>query len=132
MLQKERTFEELLEISKARTGDRKRYMGKKRRARQELPQTAGEILPAVFEDNPSALRRLEENRAMMAWEKYVGECAASRSAPARFRGSQLVVVVQDPLWMQQLVLLKHGLLQRYKRDFPRLKITDIFFTRKLK
>lgn len=26
---------------------------------------------------------------------------------------------------------KRGILQRYKKDFPRLHITDIFFTRKL-
>jgi predicted nucleic acid-binding Zn ribbon protein len=108
----------------------KRQSRTKRRARIEAePQSLSRIIPNYFTKNPKTLSKIEETRALISWEKYVGESAASQSQAVRLRHGTLTVKVSSPIWMQQLSFLKERILRHYRKDFPNLKITNIFFTR---
>ena len=88
-----------------------------------------DLLGKYFGHDSEAMQRLEEHRALQAWEMYVGDAACRVSTALRVRQGTLLVRVRDPLWMQQLSLLKRELIRKYQADFPRLEIRDIFFTR---
>ncbi|MBY0372339.1 DUF721 domain-containing protein [bacterium] len=88
-----------------------------------------ELLSVFFKKDPEFLRQIEENKALEAWPGYVGEAAARVSKAIRLRNGTLTVHVQDGIWMQQLSLLKNGILSRYRNEFPKIVIRDIFFKR---
>jgi predicted nucleic acid-binding Zn ribbon protein len=120
---------ELLRVQKMRRRDRQQATTKRRRQGDDLPNSFKTLLSAFFKSDPEALRQIEENKALEAWEKYVGEAAARVSSAVRIRGSTLTVLVRDPVWMQQLSFLKQGILAKYRQDFPKLSLTQIFFSR---
>lgn len=117
-------------IYKTRLRDAAFAKGKRRRALEAGPRRLNALLETYFsKSSPSQRDRMEECRAMLAWETYVGRAAALVSTPLRIRNGSLTVQVTDPLWMQQLSLLKQDILARYRRDFSRLNLKDIYFTR---
>ena len=121
---------ELLSLYLARKKDRAQATTRRRKQREATPLPVGDLLNDFFGKDPRALRRLEESRALLAWERFVGEVAARVCVAQRIRGNTLIVRVPDPLWMQQLSLLKQELLAKYREAFPRLRLNDIFFTRR--
>jgi predicted nucleic acid-binding Zn ribbon protein len=120
----------LKEIYKARLKDAAAAKSKRRRMVEAGPKTLGYLLNSYFAKGgtPGAIERIEEARALLAWEHYVGPAAAQVSRALRIRNGALTVIVKDPMWMQQLSLLKHEILKKYHKDFPRLIIKTIFFT----
>ena len=120
--------ETLAKIYRDRVRDFKSIKSRRRYKIEERPNQLGELLRSYFNQDKEAVRRMEESKALMAWKTSVGEAAARVSKALRVRGSQLIVFVSDPLWMQQLLFLKHDLIKKYQREFPRLKLTDIYFT----
>lgn len=118
-----------MELFRDRKNDRKKFMDRRPKRKKSAIQKAGDLLPEFFSDNPGALRKLEENKALNAWARYVGDSGALVSQALRVRGNELIVQVDDPLWMHQFILVKRDLIRRYQTDFPRLQIKDIFFTR---
>ena len=122
-------MDDLLKLFRQRRKDRAQSKTKRRKSMESSPEPMSDLLGNYFHGNPEALRKIEETRALMAWEGYVGSAAARISHALRLRGHMLVVRVPDPLWMQQLSFLKQDLLKRYAKDFPKLKIREIFFTR---
>jgi len=122
-------MDDLLKLFRQRRKDRVQSKTKRRKALESSLQPMGDLLGNYFQGNPEALKKIEETRALMAWETYVGSAAARVTQALRLRGNMLVVRVPDPLWMQQLSFLKHELIKKYAKDFPRLKIREIFFTR---
>jgi hypothetical protein len=120
---------ELLEIYRIRLHDRSRFSSKRYRAVQSRPDRLEGLVENFFKGDRNALKKIDENRAIMAWAEIVGPAVARVSQPIRIRGTTLVVRVQDPLWMQQLSLLKHELIKKYQVGFPKLNIKDIYFTR---
>ncbi len=120
---------DLTKLYKDRVNDRNKYKSKRQKSLEAPLPDFGALLTSFFKKDSEALRKIEESRALMAWEVFVGDAAARVSKPLRIRGTQLIVRVQDGLWMQQLMMLKHDLLRKYREAFPKLKLTDIFFTR---
>ena len=118
----------LMKLYRARKNDVRQSKTKRRRAVENRPDQIKDLLGAYFQKDQQAMRRIEETRAVMAWEKYVGPAAARFSQALKMRGHQLIVRVRDPLWMQQLSLLKNEILKKYAKDFPRLSIRDLYFT----
>ncbi len=112
-----------------RLQDRHQSRTKRRRQLEAPPKRFGDLLALVFKEDATSSRRLQESRALHAWGTFVGEVAARFSQALRVRNRTLVVRVSDPLWMQQLCLLKAGLLRRYRAEFPHLILEDIYFTR---
>jgi hypothetical protein len=120
---------DLMKLYRDRVLDRSRYTSKRRRALEARPKPFSDLIEGYFKGDSEALRKIDENRAIAAWSVIVGEAAARVSQPLRVRAGKLIVRVADPLWMQQLSLLKHELLRKYQTGFPKLKIRDIYFTR---
>jgi len=122
------TEKELLALYRSRIKDRSQSRTKRRRQLENAPQTVGTLLQSYFQADSQALRRIEESRATQAWETLVGPAASRFSQALKLRGNTLIVRVSDALWMQQLSLLKHELLRKYRTLFPRLGLKDIYFT----
>jgi len=120
---------ELHKLYQDRLKDRRNFKSRRFKQVEAAPKRAAELISNYFHQDPEALRKIEQNRALMAWGDYVGESAARVSQALKIRGNQLVVRVSEPLWMQQLLLLKRELLRKYKESFPSLRLTDIYFTR---
>lgn len=120
----------LLVIQNKRRRDRQQATTKRRRKGEEKPPVMADLLAAFFRSDPETLAQIEIRKALDAWPKYVGEAAARVSQGVRLHNGTLTVRVTDPVWMQQLSFLKHGIVAKYRQDFPKLAIRDIFFTRK--
>jgi predicted nucleic acid-binding Zn ribbon protein len=127
---KEVTDKELMQLYRARLKDRTQARSRRRKRLENTPQAFGDLLSQFFKNDPEATRRLEENRVILAWPACVGDCAARASEALKIRNGTLIVYVPDPLWMQQLSLLKYEVLKKYREAFPSLPIRDIFFTRR--
>lgn len=124
----EKNFKELIQLFKSRRKDRTDYVRGRRKSVENKPSSVGEVLNSVFKNDAQALKRIQESRALLAWEELVGSAAARVSQALRVRNRKLIVKVTDPLWMQQLLLLKPQLLAKYRGLFPKLQLDDIFFT----
>lgn len=120
---------ELWKLYQCRLKDRNQSRTRRRKQIEKAPRPFSDLLAQFFQKDADAMRRIEENRAISAWAVCVGESAAQVSEALRLRNHTLIVYVQDPLWMQQLSLLKREILKKYRESFPRLQIRDIFFTR---
>jgi hypothetical protein len=122
------TDAELLRLQKARRKDRQQATTRRRKAVHGSPSKLDGLVTLFFGGDPEAVRRIEEQRALMAWQEFVGPQAAAYSKAERLSNRQLVVRVRDPLWRHQLYLLKTELVRKYRTAFPGLKIDDIFYT----
>jgi predicted nucleic acid-binding Zn ribbon protein len=120
--------QKLLALQKARRRDRQQATTRRRRAVQSPPKKMDGLVAEYFGGDAEAVRRIEEHRALAAWAELVGPAAAAFSKAERVRNRQLVIRVRDPMWMQQLYLLKPEILRKYRTAFPGLKIDDIFYT----
>lgn len=124
------TEKDLKELYQSRKKDFEKARTKRKRQLASRPATMKELLGSYFQSDSQMCRQMEEARALLAWPKYIGEAAAEHAVAKRFRGSTIIIIVSDPLWMQQLILLKNELLKRFQRDFPGLGIRDLYFSRK--
>lgn len=122
-------LKELLDLQRKRRRDRQQATTKRRRQGETLAPPMADLLTAYFRHDPEAVRKIEESKAMEAWARYVGEAAARVSRVSKVQNGRVTVVVRDPAWMQQLSFLKQGILQKYRTEFPKLSVNDIFFTR---
>ena len=61
------------------------------------------------------------------WSDAVGAPIARRSEPIRLRGRTLIVAVSSAPWMQELNLLKRGIVTALNARLPRPLIDDLFF-----
>lgn len=120
---------DLKKLYSSRLKDKRQSKSRRRLKGEADPQSISKILPTYFKESPQTLSKIDETRALIAWENYVGESAASQSQAVRLRAGTITVKVLSPIWMQQLLLLKENILRLYRRDFPQLKIKNIFFTR---
>jgi hypothetical protein len=73
--------------------------------------------------------KCREYLAWQVWEEVVGPQIASRAQPVRMRDGVLEVRVEQPVWMQQLQLLKPGILLRLNARLGNAAIKDIFWRR---
>lgn len=130
MLKTKKTEQELLELLRVRQKDHQKHRSSQRLKKvKSFPHKASEVLKDFFKNDPQALKKMKESQALASWAKYVGAEAAQVSKAVKLRDQELIVIVSDPLWMHQLILLKQDILKRYRKDFFELKISQIFFKR---
>lgn len=129
MLKSKKTEAELLELFRTRQNDRKKYKRTLKRRSKSSPEKASDLLSQFFKNEPDALIRMKESQALLAWPNYVGVEAAVVSRPVRIKDNEMLIYVADPLWLHQLLLLKNQILKCYRRDFPELKLTQLYFKR---
>jgi len=90
------------------------------------PERVGDIL----RERIAALgweSRLREEEVVTGWEAAVGPQIAAHARPSHVANRRLVVVTENPVWTQQLALLKPDLLRRLAGRFGSEAVTDLFF-----
>jgi len=73
--------------------------------------------------------KLEEYRVWLVWEACVGPQIAAQARPLRLRDGVLEVRVSQPVWMQQLQLLKPQLLAKINQRLDGTALKDIYLKR---
>lgn len=129
MLKTKKSEAELLELYQLRKSDHKKLKTRKTYVKSRRPEKASDLLSQFFKNEPEALKKMQESRALEAWPRYVGKEAALVSKPLRIKDGEMVIRVSDPLWLHQLMLLKNQILKCYRKDFPQLKLKQLFFKR---
>lgn len=94
--------------------------------RGRTPERIGEIL----KERIGALgweARLREERLLDGWEAVVGLRIAAHARPSHIANRRLTIVTENPVWTQQLILLKAELLRRIAADYGPEAVTDLYF-----
>jgi len=73
--------------------------------------------------------KVREYHTWKIWDEAVGPQIASQARPVRIRDGVLEVRVAQPVWMQQLQLLKPKILARLNDHLTDATIRDIFLRR---
>ncbi|AMV73137.1 hypothetical protein JCM30471_15480 [Desulfuromonas carbonis] len=73
--------------------------------------------------------RLREYRAWQVWNEVVGPQIAAHAQPCGIRDGILEIRVDQPVWMQQLQLLKPKLLARLNERLGAALFRDLFLRR---
>ncbi|BCR03936.1 hypothetical protein DESUT3_10050 [Desulfuromonas versatilis] len=72
---------------------------------------------------------MREYRAWQVWDEVVGPQIAARARPLRIREGVLEVRVEQPVWMQQLQLLKPRILAKLNERLGAGTLKDIYLRR---
>ena len=84
----------------------------------------GEILPRVLElmglDD-----KFEEARLIQGWAEVVGPVIAQRSRPRVLRDGILFIEVESSVWMQELWFHQRQIIERIKKEFPKVEVKGI-------
>ena len=64
-------------------------------------------------------------RLINGWKDIVGIQLASKTCPLKLFKNTLYLTVSDSQWMQTLLFLKAGIIQKLEQKFPDLKIKEI-------
>ena len=123
------SLKDLWELQQARRKDRDQYTSRRKSQGAKLPPSLAQGISAFFAKDPETRKKLQENLAIAAWAKIVGETAARYSRAVRVRSQTLSVDVDDPLWMQQLTFLKQAIIEKYRAEFRDSGIRDLYFFR---
>lgn len=60
-----------------------------------------------------------------SWRDVVGLQLAAKTCPLKLFKGKLYLTVSDSQWMQTLLFLKSGIIQKLGQKFPELKITEV-------
>jgi hypothetical protein len=92
------------------------------------PAVASALVSDILKKRGIA-ERMEDYRAWLVWDQVVGPQIAARARPLRLREGVLEVRVDQPVWMQQLQLMKPQILTRLAKRLGRDTIRDIYLRR---
>jgi len=67
-------------------------------------------------------------RVTARWEEAVGDVVAEHARPQSLKGGKLSVLVDSPVWMQQLSFLKPELVEKVNRSLGEELVKDIVLT----
>jgi len=98
------------------------------RPRMFRPASAGDLIQQVLLQRGME-GKFEEYRAWQVWDQVVGPQIARRARPIRIREGVLEVRVDQPVWMQQLQLLKPRILARLNEALGKELLRDLFLRR---
>ena len=103
-------------------------MKRSERPRMKDPAGLGELLAELL-SRQGMHDKLEEYRVWLVWEACVGPQIAAQARPLRLRDGILEVRVSQPVWMQQLQLLKPQLLKKLNERIEGVPLKDIYLKR---
>jgi len=90
------------------------------------PEKADRILDRLT-NRMGIAARLEKEKAVVLWEEAVGKNIARRARAMSVRNEILFVTVQNSVWLQELALLKEGIIEKINSLVGRQVIKDIVF-----
>lgn len=94
--------------------------------RGKRPERIGDIL----KERIGALgweSRLREEEVLVGWDVAVGPRIAAHARPSHIVNRRLTVITENPVWTQQLTLLKADLLRRIAACYGPAAVTDLYF-----
>ena len=103
-------------------------MKRRDRAPMKTPAGINELLCELLA-RQGMEEKLEEYRVWLVWEACVGPQIAAQARPLRLRDGILEVRVSQPVWMQQLQLLKPQLLNKINQRLEGSPLKDIYLKR---
>lgn len=98
------------------------------RPRMKSPAAAGGLVRDLLRGRGME-EKMRDYRAWQVWDEVVGPQIAARARPSRIRDGVLEVRVDQPVWMQQLQLMKPAILTRLRNHLGGSAITDIYLLR---
>jgi predicted nucleic acid-binding Zn ribbon protein len=90
------------------------------------PERVGSILDRLAA-RMGITSRLENEKAVVLWEEVVGKTTARRAEAVSIKGGKLVVLVESSAWLQQLALLKEGIIAKINSRIGKPVVEDIVF-----
>ncbi len=69
---------------------------------------------------------VEELRILGCWNEVVGEQVSRRAKPDGLKGGRLYVIVEDPIWLHQLSLLKPALIASLNERLGRPVVKELY------
>ncbi len=72
-------------------------------------------------------KAVAQNRALIIWEKVVGDKIAANTSAVNVRHGVLVVRASSSAWRQELLLTKSNILKKLNKDLENEIIKDIRF-----
>ena len=90
------------------------------------PEKAGNILDRLT-SRMGIAARLDKEKAVVLWGEVVGQGIARRSKATAVRDNILFVTVQNSMWLQELALLKEGIIAKINSLVGKQVIEDIVF-----
>lgn len=70
---------------------------------------------------------IQERVIILRWKDLVGETIAVHTQPHRLSKGRLIVTVDSPAWLHQLIFLKSDILQVLRKNWGEGIIQDIHF-----
>jgi predicted nucleic acid-binding Zn ribbon protein len=93
------------------------------------PGRVGNILPGLLK-GLGLDRKMEEVRLFRRWPEIVGAAIASRSRPREIKRGELVIEVENNVWMQEIRFHENAIIERVAKEFPRIELSGIRLTLK--
>lgn len=93
------------------------------------PQRIGSILPQVLKKF-ELKKGIEQHKALLIWNQVVGKEIASHTRPGWINYGILWVIVDDPIWHQELEFLKYQIRERINEHLESTKLRGIKFIQK--
>jgi predicted nucleic acid-binding Zn ribbon protein len=90
------------------------------------PERAQDILGRLT-DRMGITARLEKEKAVVSWGEAVGETVARKSKATSISNGILFVTVQNSMWLQELGLLKEGIIEKINSVVGKQVVKDIVF-----
>jgi predicted nucleic acid-binding Zn ribbon protein len=90
------------------------------------PEKAGKILERLT-TRMGIAARLEREQAVVVWEEAVGTNISRRAKALSLRNDILFVRVQNSMWLQELSLLKEGIIEKINTLVGKDVVRDIVF-----
>jgi len=100
------------------------FMLRKGRLRRLKP--LGNFLPRVL-NKMGLAERLTQQKAVILWSKAVGQDIKKQTIPNRIEQGILYVSVSNPVWVNELVYLKSGIIKKLNDLIGQEAVKDIKF-----
>lgn len=95
----------------------------------KTPKILAEVLKTAL-DKWKLTPILKRHEVMAAWDSLAGPQLAQRARPLKIQGSQMVLEVDHPAWIQELNYLKPRLLEKIAQSYPESRIKSLRFVLK--
>jgi predicted nucleic acid-binding Zn ribbon protein len=90
------------------------------------PEKIGSILDRLAA-RMGITSRLEKEKAVVLWEDVVGPNIARRARAVSIKGGILFVVVANSAWLQELALMKEGIIDKINLLLGKSVVEDVIF-----
>jgi len=71
--------------------------------------------------------KVMEYKLSVHWKDIVGEIIASHTRPAGIRYKKLKILVDSPVWLQEISFYKHEIIEKINRHFGKTLVTKVYF-----